>query len=133
MVAGHYAPKNKDTNEVWGLCAMPGTDQFVSVSDDATLRVWSASKRKQIELIDLNCRADGSALPTDPKTKELSWGAQARSVDVAANGTSHVVAVGFRNGEVRVYQTQDWKLLRTLTKPMAADEWIEDLKFSPNL
>lgn len=59
LVTGHYAPKNKDTNEVWGLCAIPGTDRFVSVSDDATLRVWSASKRKQIELIDLNCRADG--------------------------------------------------------------------------
>jgi len=59
LVTGHYAPKNKDTNEVWGLCAIPGTDKFVSVSDDATLRVWSASKRKQIELIDLNCRADG--------------------------------------------------------------------------
>jgi len=70
-------------------------------------------------------------LPSDPKTKELSWGAQARSVDVSADGL--VAAVGFRNGEVRVYQTQDWKMLRALKKPMAADEWIEDLKFSPNL
>lgn len=43
LVSGHYAPKNKDTNEVWGLCAIPGTDKFVSASDDATLRVWSAS------------------------------------------------------------------------------------------
>lgn len=130
LVTGHHAPKNKDTNEVWGLCAIPKTGEFVSVSDDATLRVWSASERKQVKLIDLNLRAEGQALPPDPKTKELSWAAQARSVDVSADG-GHV-AVGFRNGEVRVYRTQDWKLLRTLKKPMAADEWIEDLKFSPD-
>merc|ERR1711935_202434 len=43
------------------------------------------------------------------------------------------LAVGFRNGEVRVYQTRDWKMVRCIKKPMTADEWIEDLKFSPNL
>ena len=131
LVSGHYAPKNKDTNEVWGLCAIPRTDKFVSVSDDGTLRVWSASKRKQIELVDLDLRADGQALPPDSKTNELSWAAQARSVDVSADGGT--AAVGFRNGEVRVYRTQDWKMLKALKKPMAADEWIEDLKFSPDL
>ena len=36
----------RDTNEVWGLCSMPGVgidnDRYVTVSEDGTLRVWSS-------------------------------------------------------------------------------------------
>lgn len=135
LVQGHYCPKNKDTNEVWGLCAVPGTDKFVSVSDDATLRVWSASTHKQLECVDLNRHSSGQPLPADPKTKELDLAAQARSVDVSADGS--LAAVGFRSGQVKVYQvptasSQDWKMIRALKEPMTAGSWIEDLKFSPD-
>jgi len=34
-----------DTNEVWGLCTIPGTNKFITVSDDATLRVWDATTK----------------------------------------------------------------------------------------
>lgn len=71
LVQGHHAPKLKDTNEVWGLCAIPGTDQFISVSDDATLRVWSASTRELVSVQDLNRHHDGRPLPLDATTKEL--------------------------------------------------------------
>jgi len=74
-------------------------------------------------------------LPADPKTKELDLAAQARSVDVSADGS--IAAVGFRSGQVKVYQvpsasSQDWKLVRALKEPMTANSWIEDLKFSPD-
>lgn len=74
-------------------------------------------------------------MPADPKTKELDWAAQARSVDVSADGS--VAAVGFRSGQVKVYQvpsgsSSDWKLVRALKEPMTAGSWIEDLKFSPD-
>ena len=75
---------------------MPGTDKFISVSDDATLRVWSASTHKQLECVDLNRHSSGKPLPADPKTKELDLAAQARSIDVSADGS--VAAVGFRSG-----------------------------------
>lgn len=42
VTQGHWAPKTKDTNEVCGLCARPNTDEFITVGEDATLRVWSA-------------------------------------------------------------------------------------------
>ena len=54
LVNGHYSPSTKDNNEVWGLSSVPGKDQFVSVSDDATLRVWDTKTKKQIRFIALN-------------------------------------------------------------------------------
>ena len=75
---------------------MPKTDKFITVSDDATLRIWSSSMKKQIDFVDLNCHSNGKQLPADPKTKELDWSAQARSIDVSADGS--IAAIGFRSG-----------------------------------
>ena len=96
LVQGHYAPKQKDTNEVWGLCQIPGTDKYITVGDDATLRVWNSETKAMLEIVDLNKHADGNPLPLDPQTKELCLAAQARCVDVTTDGT--LCAVGFRSG-----------------------------------
>ena len=128
IVRGHYAPKAKDTNEVWGMCTIPGTDEYITVGDDATLRVWSASKRQQVRVVDLNRHQDGKPLPADPKTKELALAAQARAVDVSPDGS--LCAVGFRSGQIRVYDTKTWAMKVAKKTPMA--EWVEDLKFSPD-
>jgi WD40 repeat protein len=72
LIQGHHAPKVKDTNEVWGLCSVPGTDRFITVSDDATLRVWSAKTKELVALVDLNRHQDRRPLPPDPQTKELA-------------------------------------------------------------
>ena len=37
---GHFHPCKKDNNEVWGLATFPNKDQYVTTSDDGTLRVW---------------------------------------------------------------------------------------------
>jgi WD40 repeat protein len=44
LVQGHYSPSLKDNNEVWGLTTIPN-GQYVTVSDDATLRVWDPATR----------------------------------------------------------------------------------------
>lgn len=75
ITQGHYAPKTRDTNEVWGLCARAGTDQFITVGEDGTLRVWSAREHRQLFLLDLNRGKEGQVLPADPETRELSLGA----------------------------------------------------------
>ena len=47
LVQGHYSPLRKDNNEVWGLIAFPKRDQYVTCSDDGTLRIWNSMTRKQ--------------------------------------------------------------------------------------
>lgn len=128
LVQGHYAPKQRDTNEVWGLCQIPGTDKYITVGDDATLRVWNAETKAMLELVDLNKHADGNKLPLDPQTKELCLAAQARCVDVSTDGT--LCAVGFRSGQFRIYQTKTWKMAAAKKTPMK--DWIQDIKFSPD-
>ena len=54
---GHFAP-NFVTNEVWGL-AMYGEENYITSSDDGTLRIWDMNKHEQVEVIDLDY---------DPKT-----------------------------------------------------------------
>jgi len=131
LAQGHYAPKTKDTNEVWGLCLGQSQTrtEFVTVSDDATLRVWDYAMHRMSLTQDLNCHQDGTALPLDPRTRELSERAQARAVDICSDGS--LCAVGYRSGEVKLFKTASdpWANFRTLSD---ASEWIEDLKFSPD-
>lgn len=46
LVNGHYSPCSKDNNEVWGLCLLKNQEQYISVSDDATVRIWDIKARK---------------------------------------------------------------------------------------
>lgn len=72
LIHGHYAPLLQDNNEVWGLTAMKNKNQYITCSDDATMRVWDAETHKQVHCVNLALDGKGKALPKDPKTKENS-------------------------------------------------------------
>jgi hypothetical protein len=46
----------------------------------------------------------------DAATGELSNACKARSIDISSNG--ELAAIGFRDGSVRVFSTDDWSLLK---------------------
>lgn len=47
LVKGHYTPNPCWTNEVWGLAPLnTENDRYLTCSDDATLRLFSAKERK---------------------------------------------------------------------------------------
>lgn len=127
ITAGHYSPCRKDNNEVWGLCIIPNTNLYVSVGDDATLRVWNAADKKMERCVKLIYDETGKELPFDPDTKELSNAVKGRSIDVTPNGK--MAAVGFRDGSFRIYTTKDWKCIKTIKERKS---WVQDLKFSPD-
>lgn len=126
-IHGHYAPKLQDLNEAWGLSVFPNQDKYVTVSDDGTMRVWDTNQHTQHKLIKLTEDQKGAEIAKDTKTKDIALTTQGRSVDVSPDGA--FIAVGMRDGSLRVYSTKNWKM--TYRKKISK-EWIEDLKFSPN-
>lgn len=135
LVHGHYAPVNFLTNEAWGLCIFPKQLKYATVSDDATLRVWDTVSKKQISMLRLDIELSGARIPPN-KDNSISLSAQARCVDI--NSTEEYLAMGMRDGAVRVYNTaataQGWTMISSYLckhKKIPA-EWIEDLKFSPD-
>lgn len=81
----------------------------MSTSDDATLRIWDAKTRKQVKLIQLNIDSKQIEMPLDPVTNELSNATKGRCVDVSPDGS--IVAVGFRDGSFRLYETTKWEMV----------------------
>lgn len=100
IVKGHYAKCRKTFNEVWGLATCNDDEHYVSVGDDATIRVWSSKERKMKFSKRLDIDINGVILPPDRKTGELTDGAKLRSVDV--NPNNNMIAVGCFDGTVRV-------------------------------
>ena len=71
--------------------------------------------------------AKSNVIAKDPATKENSKSTMGRAVDVSPSGAH--IAVGMRDGSLRVYNSSTWKIvyMKKISK-----EWIEDLKFSPD-
>ncbi len=102
LIHGHYAPMTKLTNEVWGLCPLQSRRQYVTVSDDATLRVWDTDSRKQLSLISLQVDKDGKEVKKNEKTGDINLLAQARAVDI--DKSEEYLALGMRDGSLRVFK-----------------------------
>jgi len=49
----------QDNNEVWGLTVFNNKEQYVTVSDDGTMRVWDLNQRTQVKVISLNVDEKG--------------------------------------------------------------------------
>ena len=126
-IYGHYAPLYKDNNEAWGMSVFPNKDWVATVSDDSTLRIWDVNQHKQVKAVSLLEDEKNNAVPKDPATKENAKSTMGRAVDVSPSGQH--VAVGMRDVQLRVYTTNNWKMIyhKKISK-----EWIEDLKFSPD-
>lgn len=126
LMAGHYSPNLKWTNEVWGL-DMLDEDRYVSVSDDATLRVWNSSSRKCELSVQLDLDAKGNHLPKDPKTKDFQECCKLRAVAVSHN--KKWAAVGCKDGTVRLVDLQIGKQIKVF-RPRK--RWIQAIRFSPD-
>lgn len=131
LIHGHYAPALKLNNEAWGLSVFSNQNKYATSSDDGTLRIWDADSRKQVIMLSTNVDLDGKEYPRQ-KDDTLSEAAMGRAIDISSDGK--YIAVGTRDGSIRIYEgPQNWKLIAIprVGKPKK-QEWIEDLKFSPD-
>jgi microtubule-associated protein-like 6 len=142
------------TGELWGLAVHPtDPDLYCTVGDDATLRIWSLKKQRQL-----------AAHPLGYPARSVAWGPQMPvpgSTDNSEVAAADIIAIGFYDGPDRNKKTskrQDRKKAFT-SKPSGnsrhsalrlysvdfgkniditelahwdgTDAWISDIKFSP--
>ncbi|CAD8173443.1 unnamed protein product [Paramecium pentaurelia] len=119
MMKGHYAPQIQ--SELWGL-AIEG-DFIYSCGDDATLRQWSVSQRKQTLFI--RTVQDSNFVDIKPDENGV-YPDSVRGRSIAVN--FDFIVVGFKDGGVRVYDRE----LKQKSYFKVAKDWISDIKISPN-
>ena len=103
LIRGHSA------GEVWGLALSPNAQKFASCGGDNTIRLWGVDKTMAI-------------LPLQEDGRALDW---------STNG--EYIAFGSLNGVIYCFAVNN--NMKTLSKQQSTfgkDQWIEDIKISPN-
>jgi WD40 repeat protein/Ca2+-binding EF-hand superfamily protein len=105
LLSGHFK------GELWGLACHPTLPQYATCGDDESLRVWNAAQRKMIV-----CQ--------NVKTK-------LRAVEYSPDGKFIITAS--MEGKVFLYDSELKKEIQNMqTSFKGTNQWIEDIKFSPN-
>jgi microtubule-associated protein-like 6 len=126
LLSGHYARNAQWTNEIWGLTALSNS-RYITVSDDGTLRLWSAVEHRELNCLKMDVDIKGVPLEKDKVTGDLVDSAKLRSVAVCQE-EKHV-AVGCLDGTVRIVNVEKWQQIRIIRN---RKRWISDIKYSPN-
>jgi WD40 repeat protein/Ca2+-binding EF-hand superfamily protein len=126
IMTGHFARNAQWTNEVWGLFSL-NEEIYVTCSDDGTLRMWSATKRRLLKQLELNIDLKGAKLPLDKTTNDLIESAKLRAVTVCQE-KKHL-AVGCKEGTLRIVDIESW---RQIILKKNRKEWISELRYSPD-
>lgn len=122
-MSGHYSP-NYVTNEVWGLGFLD-EHQYMTCSDDGTIRVWDSNRQEQVTWGDLKFDEKLKPLKLKGTEKFLPDSVHARCLAVSKEGS---VVIGCKDGTIRVL---DNGLRPTWAKRISKKE-ISHIKFSPD-
>jgi len=117
LTCGHFGDL-KDANtygELWGLASHPSKKMFCTVGEDRTLRLWDATNRKQTLRVEI---------------KEAA-------LCCAFDPTGKLIAVGFKNGNLAVYDAATGMQLyfspcRQPNTTNVRRKDVRSVKYSPN-
>ena len=125
VVCCHYAANSRWTNEIWGLSAV-SDGNYLTVSDDRTLRLWSSKERRMLRYLKLDLDKKGQKLQKKSRNK-FSDSAKLRSVTICHKNRH--IAVGCMDGTVRIVSYLKWKQIKVIKH---RKRWISELRYSPD-
>jgi len=106
ILQGHY------NGELWGLAVHPSENKFVTCGGDSTIRLWDIKSYSMIT-------------STKPLENDV------RSIDWSSNGA--FIVAGDMKGKIMLYDPEKLTLLDSLQSSFTKkDQWIEDIKVSPD-
>ena len=86
IIKSHYNTSKKSNSEIWGLAFNPQEpDIYYTCGDDATLRIWSISLKRQTQLIRTNLDSSQNEIKTD-EHGEYPDSVKGRSIAVTPDG-----------------------------------------------
>jgi WD40 repeat protein len=112
-------------HEVWGLAAHPSREEYCTVGDDGTLRVWDATTHRLVRLARLGCPGRAVAYSPDGEFLAVGLGAPAKtSIRRKARGR-----LPDKDGGFIVVRSSDLALVHSARD---AREYVTCLRFSPD-
>jgi microtubule-associated protein-like 6 len=116
MMNGHFL------GELWGLAVHPFKNEFCTVGDDKTLRIWNMTEKtvKRWKLLDGPARAccysnNGTKIAIGMGNDSKKRGSGTKEKDT--------------EGRVIVFNVEDFSVLKDVK---ASKRWVSEVKFSPN-
>ncbi|BGP16559.1 Elongator subunit elp2 [Rhodosporidiobolus nylandii] len=111
---------------IWDACWAADASFFATASRDKTVKLWAPSTPSAGEATSFSCTA----------TLKFTEAATSVAATVIADGTNHVLAVGFENGEVRVLtstsrEAEAWAERAVLGPSTAHVLTVSTLSFCP--
>ena len=104
ILTGHFK------GELWGLSVSPNNYEYVTVGEDKTVRIWDIKKRKMLKMISLEEKS--------------------RAVHYSYDGNYIVVAT--MNGTIILFDNRLNELFKKQSSFKKKNQWIEEIKFSPD-
>lgn len=125
LMQSHYLPSHNRKDKIFGLAVMDDGDRFATVSEDATLRIWSTKNKKLEVIFPLNRTDDDQVIPAD----KINDSYRLTSIDIIKDG--EFIAVGARDGTLRVIVNDKTKGLRLIQTIKNRNSRVNVIKFNP--
>lgn len=130
IVQGHYR------DELWGLAVHPTRDEFATVGDDQTLRIWDLASRKLLRMTRLDSPARAVAYAANGKhiavglgRPDLARHIHADAMDSLSQSRTTIADIQRKEGAFIILDEAD---LTILHEARDSKLWIRSVEFSPD-